>query len=224
MRSPANPAVFIIELTMSGPDIEKGPGPQWTCSVSSWETTGTISRTRSSASCSHGLSSRLRQTIWASEPPGFSERRMLRSAATGDMKNIGAEAREGVIVWPAQVVLLDIGREKTGVQHSGGSGILPARGDEVLRAIDADGFAMRGDLTGDGDRAVAEAAADVENALARLVQRTCEQRPAVTRKAGNQQVFETRELVEEHRVPGFHDDVVLVQCHVAGVHGCRSSS
>ncbi len=85
---PHNPALFIIELTMSGPDMEKGPGPQWTWSVSSCETTGTISLTRSSASCSQGLSSRFRQTICAKLPPGFSARRMFRNAAPGDMKNI----------------------------------------------------------------------------------------------------------------------------------------
>ena len=84
----ANPADFIMALTMSGPDIENGPGPQCTWFVSSCDTTGTISRTRSSASCSQGLSSRLRQTICAKLPPGFRARRMFRMAAPGDMKNI----------------------------------------------------------------------------------------------------------------------------------------
>ena len=39
-----------FEATLAGPAIENGPGPQCTSSVSSCETTGTISRTRSSAS------------------------------------------------------------------------------------------------------------------------------------------------------------------------------
>ena len=77
-----------MPLTMSAPAIENGPGPQCTWSVSSCETTGTISRTRNSASCSHGLSSRRRQTIIVSPPPGASARRMLRIAAPGMLKNI----------------------------------------------------------------------------------------------------------------------------------------
>src|SRR5262245_51784606 len=72
-----------MSLTMSGPDIENGPGPQCTWSVSSWATMGTIFLTRSSASCTHGLSSRRRQTIIVSSPPGTSARRMLRRASPG---------------------------------------------------------------------------------------------------------------------------------------------
>jgi len=51
-------------------------------------TTGTISFTVSSALCTHGLSSRLRHTIMVNPPPGLRALRMLRSAATGKLKNI----------------------------------------------------------------------------------------------------------------------------------------
>ena len=75
-------------LTMSGPAIENGPGPQCTSPLSSCDTTGTISFTRSSASCSHGFSSRRRHTTCMNVPPGLSDLRTLRIAAPGISKNI----------------------------------------------------------------------------------------------------------------------------------------
>jgi DnaJ-class molecular chaperone len=56
--------------------------------ISSCDTTGTISFTRSSASCSHGFSSRRRQTICVNVPPGLSDLHMLRIAAPGVSKNM----------------------------------------------------------------------------------------------------------------------------------------
>ena len=164
MRS--KPALRSIVLTMSGPAIENGPGPQCTWSVSSCETTGTISLTRSSASCSHGFSSRRRHTIIVNLPPGFSALRMLRSAAPGIMKNIVPKRENAKSYGPAQVVGLHVGDEERRVGDARVAGLLLGRLDEVLGAVDADGLAPRPDAPGDEPRAVAEAAADVEHARA----------------------------------------------------------
>ena len=85
---PAKPADRIIELTISGPDIEKGPGPQWTSSVSSCDTTGTISRTRKFRLVQPGIVLALAPDDCVNVPPGFSALRMLRIAAPGRMKNM----------------------------------------------------------------------------------------------------------------------------------------
>jgi hypothetical protein len=50
MTRRSKPAPRIMLLTMSGPAIENGPRPQCAGSISSCESTGTMSLTRSSAS------------------------------------------------------------------------------------------------------------------------------------------------------------------------------
>ena len=126
------------------------------------------------------------------------------------------EAGEGMVVGTAQVVLLDVGDEESRVRRPRCRGIPLAGEDEVRGAIDADRLAARADLARDRDRAVAEAAADVEDPLARPVGSPREELLAVARKALDEEVLEALELVEEHRVPGFHDDVVLLHALAPG--------
>ena len=71
---------------MSAFAIENGPGPQVGSSDSSLR--GTICSTTVCARYIQSLSSRRRQTTMTSLPPGFSDARTLRSAATGLAKNI----------------------------------------------------------------------------------------------------------------------------------------
>jgi hypothetical protein len=71
---------------VSAPAIENGPGPQVGSSYSSGRST--IPSTICCPRYSQSLSSRRRQTAIVTRPPGTSDRRTLRRAATGFAKNI----------------------------------------------------------------------------------------------------------------------------------------
>src|SRR5688572_2760080 len=130
----------------------------------------------------------------------------------------GPKARERLVVGTAKIVVLDVGDEECRIADSRGSGVTLARLDEAFRAVDPDSFARRADQAGDLDGAVAESAADVQHALACPEQSARQQFVAVSREPGHEQVLEALELVEQHRIPGFDDDVVSVQ---GGVFGCH---
>ena len=79
------PAISIILVTIGSSAIENGPGPQVRASSPGG---GRNFRTTSFAMLSHGLSSRVRQTMCVMIPPGFRAFRMFRNPATGLAKNI----------------------------------------------------------------------------------------------------------------------------------------
>jgi 3',5'-cyclic AMP phosphodiesterase CpdA len=115
-----------------------------------------------------------------------------------------------MVIGTAEVVVLDVGDEKSRVGDTSGRRI-PATGfDESVGTIDADRLALRAHESRDPDRAVAEAATDIEHAVARPVEAARQELVAVPGEARDQEVLEALELVEQHRVPGFDDDVVLV--------------
>ncbi len=68
-----------------------------------------------------------------------------------------------MVVGPAEIVALHVGREEARVPDDGCCGILFGRLYEVFRTIDADRMAIQSDQLGNLDRAVAEPAADVEH-------------------------------------------------------------
>jgi hypothetical protein len=76
----------------------------------------------------------------------------------------GAEAGERAIVAGSELVDLRIGGDEARVCDPRGARLGPGRGDEVGGAVDADRFAAGPDLLGDAERALAEAAADVQHA------------------------------------------------------------
>ena len=82
----SKPAAISWSLTVSASAIENGPGPAGGLVV--LVGLGTIPSTICCARYSHSLSSRRRQTTMSSPPPGASDLRTLRSAATGLAKNI----------------------------------------------------------------------------------------------------------------------------------------
>ena len=72
-----------MSLTMPGPDIENGHWAAMHLVSLFMRDDGDNLLPRRSASCTYGLSSRLRHTIIVSSPPGASARRMFRSASPG---------------------------------------------------------------------------------------------------------------------------------------------
>ena len=166
----------------------------------------------------------MRHTIWARLPAGLQRLAYVPQRGNRRHEEHRAEARERPVVGPAQVVVLHVGDEEFRVANARGRGVLLARRDEALGAVDTDRFARRADEARDLDRAVAEAAADVEHALAGAEQAARQQFVAVSREPGHEQVLEALELVEQHRVPGFDDDVVLAQRGTPGRHRDAVSS
>ena len=115
-----------------------------------------------------------------------------------------------MIIRTAQFVALHVADEEACIAHAFRARVGLGGTDEVLGAVDSDRLAAGPDWAGDAQRAVAEAAPDVEHARARGILAALERRIAVLRQAVHDQVLEAMELVEQHRVPGFDDDAIAV--------------
>lgn len=206
---PVNPADFIIELTMSGPDIENGPGPPMDF--------GRI------FVCRHrhhlpdmkfgivqpGIVLALAPHHLRKHAAGFQRHADVSHRGARQHEKHRSEARKCVIVGAAQVVDLHVRREKCDVTDSSRRCFLFAGPDEILGAIDTHSLARRADFTGDLQGAVAESAADIEDTIAGMERAPREHLVTVPGETRDQQVLEAHEFVEQDRVPGLDDDVIV---------------
>ena len=99
---------------------------------------------------------------------GRARARTLRSAATGLAKNIVPKRENARSKRSLERHRLRVGDDEAHVGDAGLRRLARRRLDEARRGVDADRLAVRADERRDLLRRVAEAAADVEDALARL--------------------------------------------------------
>ena len=110
------------------------------------------------------------------------------------------EARERAVERAVErEALLDVGDGEVRVRDA--RRILDRGLDEARRGVDPDRLALRADQLGDLPRAVTEAAADVEHALAGLRRMQPQRLVAVARQAGREEVLEAHEALEQRAVP-----------------------
>ena len=112
------------------------------------------------------------------------------------------EARERVVERVGERRCLDVGDLEARVRDAELACVRFGRLDEARRDVDAERGTGRADELGQLHRRVAEAAADVEHAVALGGRERLHRGGAVQRERGDDQVLEADEAVEEHAVPG----------------------
>src|SRR6478609_9912202 len=197
-----------MSLTMSGPDIENGPGPQCTWSVSSRGITGTICFTRRSGIVFALAPHDHRQlAAWRERAPDVSQRESRQ------IEKHRAESRERVIVRTAKIVALRIGAKERNVVWSRFGSFACCQVREILCAIDTYGLAVEGYLCRDEPGRVAKAKTDIEHACTCRIGLPPEQLVTMTGQTEAHDLAKGTEFFEQHGVPSFDwNGVVGLAC------------
>lgn len=140
------------------------------------------------------MSSRLRQTIWVSTPPGFNAPRIFFRATPGIVKNIVPKRANAKSYGPRRSSL-HISLEEMCIGHAGLRGFALRSAHELLRAVDTHRLAARADEPRDTDRAVAKTAAYIEDSHSHRIEIPPQDLVAVTGETGNEQMPEPFKFV-----------------------------
>jgi hypothetical protein len=178
--------------------MEKGPGPQvWASSPGG----GRNSSTMSLAIDSQGLSARPRHTMWTMRPPGRKAFAHVAKPRDGIGEEHGAEAREDEVELGLGQRDLGIAAHQGDVGQAAGLDVLAGVVEEGVAAVDADDVAFRADAPGQLHGGVAEAAADIEHAVAGIDRQRGEHRLAVLGEPVDEDMLEADELRRQDLVP-----------------------
>jgi hypothetical protein len=159
--------------------------------------------------------------MWTMRPPGRKAFAHVAKPRDGIGEEHGAEAREDEVELGLGQRDLGIAAHQRDVVEAAGLDVLAGEVEEGVAAVDADDVALRADAPGQLDGGVAEAAADIEDAVARVHRQGGEHGLAVLGEPIDEDVPEADELRRQDLVPELDESGILGRG--LGLHGHEAS-